>query len=176
MIKRTLLLAALSFSVAAEECPAVLDSDAKKLRSSESVSLCEAHKGEVLLIVNTASECGFTPQFEGLETLYQEYKDQGFTVLGFPSNDFFQEHKDAEKTAEVCYLNYGVTFPMYEESAVRGDDANPVFANLREQSDTQPKWNFYKYLVGRDGEVKAVFSSKTKPDDKMLTQAIKAQL
>jgi glutathione peroxidase len=178
MIRILALVTVLCFfaNVQASDCPAVLDSDLTKLNSTESVSLCDNYKGDVILFVNTASSCGFTPQLEGLEALYQEYKDQGFTVLGFPSDDFHQEHDDAAETAKVCYMNYGVTFPMFATSAVRGDDVNSVYSVLREQSNTQPKWNFYKYLVGRDGEVKEVFASTTGPDSEALREAIEVEL
>jgi len=157
-------------------CDGLLNYSHQKLRSKETIDLCKSFKGKVILAVNTASECGFTRQFEGLETLYQTYKDQGFVVLGFPSNDFKQEFKDEEKTAEVCYVNYGVTFPVFKSSAVRGSDANAFFKQLAAQTDTTPKWNFYKYLIGRDGKAVAAFNMRTEPDAKKLVKAIEAQL
>ncbi len=172
MIKRIAVVYFLLFSVVAgaEDCPDWLDVDMKKLRSDETINLCELKRDKALLIVNTASQCGFTPQFKGLEALYQKYKGAGLEIVGFPSDSFRQEHADEEKTAEVCYVNYGVTFPMMSTSPVRGDDANPVFAHL---ADTlgKPKWNFYKYLVGRDGKPIAVFDSQTKPgSDELVTR------
>lgn len=152
-------------STMANECPDLLKFVKRKLNSQETVNLCEEYKGKTLLIVNTASYCGFTPQFEGLETLYNDYKDQDFAVLGFPSHDFNQEDEDESKTAELCELTYGVKFPMFEAVSVRGDDADPLYRRLTEMSGTAPKWNFYKYLVNRQGEVVDSYSSFTKPED-----------
>ena len=127
--------------------------------------------GKPLLIVNTASFCGFAPQFKGLEALNQRYKGQGLELIGVPSDDFKQEAKDGEETAKVCYVNYGVTFTMIDPQHVRGPDATHLFKILAEQSSA-PKWNFYKYVVGRDGQVIASFSSLTKPDDEGLLKAV----
>lgn len=149
----------------ASECPDLLKFMKRKLNSQETVNLCEEFKGKTLLIVNTASYCGFTPQFEGLEALYSDYKDQDFAVLGFPSHDFNQEDQDEGKTAELCELTYGVNFPMFEAVTVRGDDADPLYRKLAEQSGTAPKWNFYKYLVNKSGDVVDSYSSFTKPED-----------
>ncbi|MDP2636199.1 MULTISPECIES: glutathione peroxidase [unclassified Pseudoalteromonas] len=142
----------------------------RKLRSKETLDLCQ-FKGKPLLIVNTASNCGFTSQFKGLEEVYQKYQDQGLVVLGFPSDDFFQEEDDEKDVAKVCYINYGVTFPMFATSEVRGSDANPIFKHLNEQTSS-PNWNFYKYVVSADRTKVERFNSKTKPNSKELTQAI----
>lgn len=150
----------------ADECPDLLKFMKRKLNSQETVNLCDEFKGKTLLIVNTASYCGFTPQFEGLEALYSEYKDQDFSVLGFPSHDFNQEDQDEGKTAELCELTYGVKFPMFEATTVKGDDADPLYRKLAEQSGSAPKWNFYKYLVDKNGQVIDSYSSFTKPEDK----------
>lgn len=123
------------------------------------------------MIVNTASFCGFAPQFKGLEALNQRFKGQGLEVIGVPSDDFKQESKDGEETAKVCYVNYGVTFTMTEPQKVRGDDATHLFKVLADQSNA-PKWNFYKYVVDRQGKVIASFSSLTKPDSPELVEAI----
>ncbi|CAD5107715.1 glutathione peroxidase [Zestomonas carbonaria] len=166
-----LLLAALAGPAFAAECPALLLGELPKLRAKESIDLCQRFAGKPLLIVNTASYCGFAPQFKGLESLYKEYQAQGLEVLGVPSNDFRQEDADSEKTAEVCYVNYGVTFTMTEPQVVTGDQAIPLFKDLAEQSGP-PRWNFYKYVVDRQGKVVASFSSRTKPDNDKLREAL----
>ncbi len=160
----------------ASECPAVLQHELPKLRSKDSVDLCQTFQGKALVVVNTASHCGFTPQFKSLEALYQRYKDDGLEVLGVPSDDFFQESDDEAETAEVCYVNYGVTFTMTQTQAVRGRDATPLFRELAEQAGQAPRWNFYKYVVDRQGRVVAHFSSKVKPDDPRLIAAVEKAL
>lgn len=164
-----------SQQVKEQSCPAFLQHTVKRLNSSQSVDICKQYQGKTLLIVNTASNCGFTPQFKALEALYQQYKDQGLVILGFPSDDFFQEEDEEKDTAKVCYVNYGVTFPMFSTVNVRGDDAHPIFAHLGEQT-ASPYWNFYKYLVSADGKNIQRFNSKTEPQSEVLTKAIKAQL
>lgn len=175
MLKRWIampvLFMACAGSVWAADCPSLLEGSLPKLRAKESIDLCKQFAGKPLLIVNTASFCGFAPQFKGLEALSQRFKGQGLEVLGVPSNDFKQEAKDGEETAKVCYVNYGVTFTMTEPQKVRGDDATHLFKVLAEQSST-PKWNFYKYVVDRKGNVIASFSSLTKPDNPELIEAI----
>lgn len=161
---------------APQQCGAILQHQVQQLRSDQSTDLCQAFHGKVVLFVNTASECGFTPQFEGLEALYQRYKDQGLVIAGFPSDSFNQEFAEADKTAEVCFVNYGVTFPMFSASKVTGEQANPVFKALIAASGTKPKWNFYKYLVGRDEQVIDSYSSFTAPDDDDLIEAIEQAL
>jgi glutathione peroxidase len=127
------------------------------------------YRGQVLVIVNTASKCGFTPQFAGLEELYQEYKDRGLTVIGFPCNQFGnQDPGSNEEIAEFCQVNYGVTFPMMAKVDVKGDDADPLFVWLTSEAPgflgmKTIKWNFSKFLIGRDGDVVARFSSKDEP-------------
>lgn len=152
-------------AVAAEQCGAILSNTMQQLKTRESIDLCEQFKGKTLLVVNTASKCGFTPQFTALEKLYQQYKDQGLVILGFPSNDFRQEHSDEEKTAEVCYLTYGVEFPMFASSSVKGDNANPVFKALIAETGESPSWNFNKYLISSNEQQVLHFGSRTKPDD-----------
>jgi glutathione peroxidase len=163
-------------SAQAETCPDLLNFSAQKLRSKESVDFCKAYQGKVILVVNTASQCGFTPQFKGLEALYQKYKDRNFVILGFPSDDFHQEFSDEAKTAEVCHQNYGVTFPVFKSSPVRGDNANYLFKKLAERSGTTPKWNFYKYLIDANGKVVESYASMTTPEDEGLRQKIEALL
>lgn len=157
-------------------CPAWLNESKRLLRSDKSKNLCDAYRGKPLLIVNTASHCGFTPQFTGLEALYQRYKDQGLVVIGFPSDDFKQEEKEEAKTAEVCYANYGVTFDMYAPISVRGDGADPLYQGLAKAGGGFPKWNFYKYLVDQNGVVVKQFSSLDKPDGDEMRKAIEQVL
>ncbi|AHL75005.1 glutathione peroxidase [Stutzerimonas stutzeri] len=171
-----LALALLAGPVAAQECSALLQHELPKLRSKETIDLCQQFKGKALVVVNTASFCGFAPQFKGLETLYQRYKDQGLAVLGVPSDDFFQESDDAAETAKVCYVDYGVTFPMAQTQPVRGSDATPLFKELAEQAGAAPRWNFYKYVVDRNGKVVDYFSSKVEPDDPELIAAVEKAL
>lgn len=158
------------------ECPPSLDFSLKKLRGDEVVNFCEAYRGKVILAVNTASRCGYTPQFQGLEALYQKYKDRGFVVLGFPSDDFKQEYDQAEKTAEVCYVDYGVTFPMFTKTSVTGESANAFFKRLAEASGTRPGWNFFKYLIDDQGTVRKAYASKITPEDPDLEKTIAALL
>jgi len=157
----------------AADCPALLEKQGSlpELRGKEQIDLCERFAGKPLVVVNTASYCGFAPQFEGLERVYKTYHGQGLEMLGVPSNDFKQEDADIEKTAKVCYANYGVTFTMTKPQPVRGDDVIALFKGLAEQSNA-PKWNFYKYVVDRQGKVIASFPSLTKPDDPKFTAAI----
>lgn len=170
IILSTMLIGA---SVAqANECPDVLKHMKRKLNSQEVVNMCEAYAGKAVLFVNTASKCGFTPQFEGLEKLYSEYKDDGLVVVGFPSNDFAQEYSDESKTAEVCELTYGVNFPMFEPISVRGKDADPLYAKLAETAGKSPKWNFNKYLMTRDGSSIKHYGSRVKPEDEEFLQDI----
>jgi len=170
-----LLLMATSLSTASDS--ALLDQDFRRLASDEVVNLSEAYAGKVVLVVNTASKCGNTPQYDGLESLYEEYGDDGFVVLGFPSNDFFgQEPGTEEQIQEFCRLTYKVKFPMFEKVTVKEGKANPFFDRLAAASGTHPTWNFHKYLVGRDGELIAEFSPRTQPDDKKLVAKIKAAL
>lgn len=125
------------------------------------------YKGQVMLIVNTASNCGFAPQFDELEKIYQKYKDRGFVVLGFPSNQFKQEFDSAKDAEEACRINYGVTFPIHEIVAVNGEEAHPLFKFLTRNTKgvlgSKVKWNFTKFLVDRNGEVVARFAPMDKP-------------
>ncbi|TWC56978.1 glutathione peroxidase [Pseudomonas sp. SJZ080] len=159
----------------ASECPELLQGSLPKLRAKETIDLCQRFAGKPLVVVNTASFCGFAPQFKSLEALNQRFKAQGLEVIGVPSNDFKQESRDAEQTAKVCYVDYGVTFTMTEPQKVRGDDAAHLFQVLAAQSD-EPKWNFYKYVVDRKGKVIANFSSLTEPDDPKFIEAVEKAL
>jgi len=160
---------------AAAACNNLLDFSHRRLASSQEENLCDAYSGKVLLVVNTASRCGFTGQFSDLEALYQKYQEDGLVVLGFPSDDFNQELDEEEATAEVCYVNYGVTFPMFATTGVKGESANALFAALA-QAEQEPRWNFTKYLIGRDGSVLESFGSRVKPLDSELEQAVAAAL
>jgi glutathione peroxidase len=140
-------------------------------------NVCQSYGGKVMLIVNVASHCGFTSQYEGLEKVYKTYRDQGLVVLGFPSGDFMdQEFDDEAEIQKFCKSNFGVSFPMFGRTSVKGDHANPLFKTLAARTGEAPGWNFNKYLVGRDGKVIAHFGSTTKPQGKELTRAIEAAL
>ncbi len=129
-------------------------------------------QGKVALVVNTASECGYTPQYKGLQALYDSYKDKGVVVLGFPSNDFGgQEPGTSEQIAKFCELRFKVTFPMFEKVKTKGEGQSPVYAFLARDLG-EPKWNFHKYVVGKDGQVKAAFPSSVTPDSPELKAAI----
>jgi glutathione peroxidase len=134
------------------------------------------YKGKVVLVVNVASQCGFTPQYEGLEKLYGEMKDKGVVVLGFPSNDFGQQEPGtAEEIKKFCSLRYHVTFPLFQKVKTSGEGQSPVYSFLAEKHGA-PKWNFHKYVVGKDGQVKAAFPSKIAPESKELQEALSSAL
>jgi len=155
----------------------ILDRDYRPLAGTGTVNLRQTYGGEVLLVVNTASKCGFTPQFDGLEALHAQYHTQGFSVLGFPSGDFRgQEFNDENEILEFCRLTYGVEFPMFEKVHVTGDDATGLYQDLRAATNEAPKWNFHKYLIGRDGQVIGQWPSRTTPDAPELVQAIETAL
>lgn len=169
---------ALVFSVnlnATELCPAFLNYDLPKLHSNSTVNLCNEVSGKPMLIVNTASHCGYTRQFEGLEALHQQYQPQGLVVVGFASNDFNQEAKTEEEAAKVCRENFGVSFTMIAPSYVKGARANPVFREINTQSE-EPGWNFNKYLINQQGKVVKHFSSQVEPDSEQMNEAIESVL
>ncbi|MFK8052683.1 MAG: glutathione peroxidase [Woeseiaceae bacterium] len=156
---------------------ALLDQTVKRLAEDESVTLSEAYAGKVVLIVNTASKCGNTPQYDGLEKLYQEYGDDGLVVLGFPSNNFAGQEPGTEaEIQEFCRLTYGVKFPMFEKMEVKGENAHPLYQSLAKVAGTYPTWNFHKFLIGRDGEFVEAFSPGTKPQDQAVVEAIQSAL
>ena len=156
-------------------CPTLLDHQMSLIDGGEEINLCQYH-GSVLLVVNVASKCGFTPQYGGLEQLFRRYQDQGFVVLGFPSNDFFQESGDDAEIAEFCRLHYDVTFPMFKKTSIRGSEANPFYLDLKKASGKGPSWNFYKYLIDREGKVFDFHSSRVSPDATQLVDQIERLL
>ena len=158
-------------AVEAPACPATLQHRFDRLQDEKPQSLCQ-YSGKVILVVNTASYCGFTGQYKGLEDLYARQKDRGLVVLGFPSNDFAQESGDNRQIADFCENTFGVKFPMFAKSSVTGAQASPFFRQLAEATGQKPRWNFYKYLIGRDGKIVAAYSSMTGPDDKGLRREI----
>jgi glutathione peroxidase len=155
----------------AVSCLGFMQHSVKKLHASEILDLCQLTAGKPMLIVNTASHCGFTPQFTALEALHKKYKGQGLVVIGFPSDDFFQEEDDEKSTADICFVNYGVTFTMLSPVHVWGNNVHPIFKHLADKT-TAPKWNFYKYLVSADGKTVKHFNSRVTPDSDILVGAI----
>jgi glutathione peroxidase len=162
-------------AASAASCPAVLKHSFKRLQDEAPQDLCQ-YAGKVVLVVNTASYCGYTPQYQGLEALYAKYAARGLVVLGFPSNDFKQESDDAKKIADLCYNTYGVKFPMFASSSVTGASANPLYSELIKATGNQPKWNFNKYLIDRNGKVLEYFPSKVTPQDPALVSKIEQAL
>lgn len=152
-------------------CPAILNHSFDRLQDEKPQSLCQ-YAGRVVLVVNTASFCGFTSQYKGLEALNTQYKDQGLVVLGFPSNDFAQEKGSNKDIAAFCESTFGVKFPMFTKTQVTGEGAAPLFKQLTAQTGQKPRWNFHKYLIGRDGKVIDQYSSMTGPESKTLLSAI----
>lgn len=156
-------------------CPALLDHTFPRLQDDIPQHLCQ-YQGNVILIVNTASFCGFTQQYEGLEKLYSRYKDRGLVVLGFPSNDFGNQEPGSNKEiAEFCSGTFGVKFPMVAKTSVKGSKANPLFKQLARQSEF-PGWNFHKYIIGRDGRLVRSFSSQVPPNDRQMISEIERAL
>lgn len=166
---------ALAQAAAPAACPALLQHTFPRLQDEKPQPLCQ-YAGKVLLVVNTASFCGFTPQYEALEKLHAQYGKAGLVVLGFPSNDFAQEKGSNKEIADFCENTFGVKFPMFAKSAVRGADANPLFRQLAAQTGRAPLWNFHKYLVSRDGKVVDSYSSMTRPDDAALVRVLEREL
>jgi glutathione peroxidase len=156
-------------------CPAVLKHTFNRLQDEAPQDLCQ-YAGKVVLVVNTASYCGYTKQYDGLEKLYAKYAPRGLVVLGFPSNDFKQEDADAKKIADLCYNTYGVKFPMFTSTVVTGTNANPLYSELIKATGNQPKWNFNKYLIDRNGNVIDYFPSKVTPEDPALVGKIEHAL
>ena len=159
----------------APSCPPLLQHSFDRLQDDRPQPLCQ-YAGKVLLVVNTASYCGFTPQYEGLEALYAKYAARGLVVMGFPSNDFAQETGSSAQIAELCFNTYGVKFPMFAKTSVMGARANPLFAALAQATGQAPAWNFHKYLVDRQGKPVAAYGSRVTPGDAALRAAIEKAL
>ncbi len=159
----------------AAPCPPLLQHTLLRLQDEKPQSLCQ-YAGKVVLVVNTASACGFTPQYAGLETLYARYRDQGLVVLGFPSNDFAQERGSNKEIADFCQNTYGVKFPMFSKTSVTGRDAHPFYKRLASEAGSAPRWNFYKYLIARDGRVVSAHGSTTGPTDPRFVRQIEQLL
>ena len=160
----------------AASCPAILKQSFNRLQDEAPQDLCQ-YAGKVILVVNTASYCGYTKQYEGLEALYGKYGSKGLVVLGFPSNDFGkQEPGSAKEIADLCYNTYGVKFPMFAKTVVSGTAANPLYASLIKATGKTPAWNFHKYLIDRNGKVVDSFPSKVTPEDKQLVGAVEKAL
>lgn len=178
LIKSSVLIALLLSMPASvfAQCEGLLDFESKRLHSKQNVDFCEAFAGKTLLVVNTASRCGFTPQFKELEALYQKYKDEGLEIVGFPSNSFRQEMADEKSTAEVCYKNYGVSFTMVAPSDVKGPAQNAFFKALSERTNSAPNWNFNKYLVSADAKEITQYGSNVNPLNSPLEAAIQSML
>jgi glutathione peroxidase len=180
IFRRCLLAACLAFAAAspalAEDCPPLLRHTMTTLLDEKPESLCQ-YRGKVLLVVNTASFCGFTSQYEGLEKLQARLRDKGLVVLGFPSNDFgAQEPGSAKEIKEFCEGTYGVRFPMFSKTAVIGGGAHPFYKGLAAATGKAPKWNFHKYLIDRSGGTAKSFESRVGPDDRQLLAEIDALL
>ena len=173
-MKRLLIACAVAASTAA--CKSVLDHSFPGLLTGKPQSLCD-YAGKVVLVVNTASQCGYTPQYEGLEALYKRFQKRGLVVIGFPSNDFGgQEPGSNKEVAQFCQLNYGVSFPMFEKTMVSGPRANPLYAALAQRGGGAPHWNFHKYLIDRSGNRVLGFDSGTSPADARLVREIERLL
>jgi glutathione peroxidase len=160
----------------ATTCPALLQHSFARLQDDKPQALCQ-YAGKVVLVVNTASYCGYTSQYEGLETIHSRYASKGLVVLGFPTNDFGQQEPgNAKQIAELCFNTYGVRFPMFSKTTVKGKDANPLFTALTQATGTAPGWNFHKYLVDRQGKAVTSFKSDTTPTSATLVAAIEKAL
>jgi glutathione peroxidase len=169
-------MVAVTPETSAGECPALLQRTFNRLQTGKPESLCQ-FGGKVLLVVNTASYCGYTHQYEGLEAMYRKYKDRGLVVVGFPSNDFGkQEPGSNQEIAEFCRLTYGVQFPMFEKSSVSDLKSNPLFADLAARTGKSPQWNFHKYVIDRTGAPVASFTSQVEPTDRSLVSLIERLL
>jgi glutathione peroxidase len=159
----------------APACGPLLQHSFLRLQDEKPQSLCQ-YSGKVLVIVNTASFCGFTSQYAGLEALHTRYRDQGLVVLGFPSNDFSQETGSNKDIADFCENTFGVKFPMFAKSSVTGKGANPLYRQLAEKTGSAPRWNFHKYVVSRDGQEISSFGSSVSPASPAFVKEIEKKL
>lgn len=166
--------ATLAPALAQAACPPLLNHKLKGL-DGKPLDLCQ-YENQAVLIVNTASKCGFTPQFEKLEGMYKQYKDRGLVVVGFPSNDFRQEFDSNQQVGEFCRLTYGVQFPMVEKSVVSGTDATPIFKQLAAATKEAPRWNFHKYLIAPDGRTVYSFQTQVEPDSSEVMSKLQPML
>ena len=162
-------------AVTSSTCPALLQKNFKKLQDESDQSLCQ-YAGKVVLVVNTASFCGYTSQYEGLEALYAKYASKGLVVLGFPSNDFEQEPGSGKEIADFCYNTYGVKFPMFSKTSVVGKNANALYVDLARATNKRPEWNFHKYLIDRNGKPVDSFASVVSPTDRRFVSEIERLL
>lgn len=170
-----LILSIFLFNTLLATCPEVLNHEVRVLDSKEVKNLCE-YQDKVVLAVNVASRCGYTPQYKGLQNLYKDLQDKDFVILGFPSRDFMrQEFSDESKVKEFCSTVYGVTFPMFATSPVKGNKANDFFKGLIKRTGVEPGWNFHKYLIDKQGLVKS-FKTKVEPGSRELLDSIESLL
>jgi glutathione peroxidase len=177
LLLSTLLVVPLKAQNLDDKCSPLLNHEVKQLLTGEPINLCDAYSGKVIMIVNTASKCAFTPQYEQLELLYDTYKARGMVVLGFPSNDFGRQEPGTEKQIQnFCRLTYGVRFPMFAKTRAAKAYADPLYRALGEAAGRYPSWNFHKYLLNREGQLVRDFTSSTSPDSKQIIKAIEALL
>jgi len=161
----------------AKDCSTLLDVNVKTLNKDKVINLCEAYQGKVLLVVNTASKCAYTGQYESLEKLYKKYRDNGLVVLGFPSNDFANQEPGTEKEIrDFCSVTYGVEFPMFSKTHVTQRNADPFYRKLAAAAGGYPKWNFHKYLIGSDGKLVSNYPSAIDPLNRTIVDVIEAEL
>lgn len=178
-MKNLILVTALLLSpvAMASECSELLDFDVRSLNEKSVVNLCEAYQGKVIMVVNTASKCAYTDQYESLEALYEKYRDDGLVVLGFPSNDFGQQEPGNEYQIKTfCRTTYGVRFPMFAKTRVSRYNADPLYRELARAAGTYPQWNFHKYLIGRNGQLVASYRSSIDPMDDIVIREIQTQI
>lgn len=176
LVVASLLMISSQHALAAN-CPETLNVSKKRLAEDSVVNLCQAYQGKVVLIVNTASKCGYTYQYEGLESLYRKYKDRGLVVLGFPSNNFADQEPGTEKQIQrFCRQTYSIQFPMFEKTDVAKGTKDPLYRTLAKHAGEYPQWNFHKYLLDRNGKLIASFPSRSEPEGEQIIKAIERLL